>query len=190
MHESYSNLLWMRLWVRLTSDWPQLFSLKKENLYVILFAAAFAGFGSRWASKVLSIKSSLHKLVSSSKYVTFSLIKLVVYRGLVAELTNKIKMMSMKVKHLCKEIAPGSIQAGPHPRRWLLDRDESKGYLQAGKKKEEKKTQVYLIYCSCCCPLWKYCTSVRIRSSKAHLGICFLFLCSFFCCYHLLAFYC
>lgn len=45
----------------------------------------------------------------------------------------------MKVKHLCEEIAPGSIQAGPHPRRWLLDRDESKGYLQAGKKKEGKK---------------------------------------------------
>lgn len=33
----------------------------------------------------------------------------------------------MKVKHLCKEIAFGSIQAGRHPRRWLLDRDESKG---------------------------------------------------------------
>lgn len=67
--------------MRLTSDWPQLFSVKKENLYVILFAAAFAGFGSRWASKVLSIKSSLHKLVSSSKHVMFSLIKLVVYQG-------------------------------------------------------------------------------------------------------------
>lgn len=34
-----------------------------------------------------------------------------------AELSHKFKMMSMKVKHQCKEIAPVSIQPGRHPRR-------------------------------------------------------------------------
>lgn len=46
----------------------------------------------------------------------------------------------MKVKRLCKDIDPGSMQASRHPTRQLLDRDESKGYW----KKNEEKTQVYL----------------------------------------------
>lgn len=73
MHQSYSNLLWMRIWVRLTSDWLHLSSLKKENLYFICsnFYIQCADFGSRWASNVLTIKSFLHKLVSFSKYVMF-----------------------------------------------------------------------------------------------------------------------
>lgn len=60
-----------------------------------------------------------------------------------AELSHKIRMMSMKVQHLCKEIDPGSMQASRHPTRQLLDRDESKGYLQAGKKNEEKNTSLF-----------------------------------------------
>lgn len=94
----------------------------------------------------------------------------------------------MKVKHQCKEIAPVSIQAGRHPRRWMLDRDES---MFASRTEIGGKSCMF-IWCNAA-------VVVLFENAAQHLWALdqanpiweFLFcLSSFFWFYHLLAFYC
>lgn len=59
-------------------------ALQFKHRKVFLFYRFYiprAALGSRWASKVLSIKSFIHTLLPSSKHVLFSLIKLVLYQA-------------------------------------------------------------------------------------------------------------